>query len=366
MSFYLANRLFTGKEMLLHHAIIVNDDGTITDILPQSQLSNNAKETASTYEILTPAFIDIQIYGAGGKLLSVYPEVDALQKLYNYCIAGGASHFLPTVATNSYDVFYNCINAVKAYCLAGGKGCLGLHIEGPWLNPKKRGAHIESFIHSPTLEQVSRLLDAGEGVIKIITLAPEVCSDDVIKLIQSRGIKIFAGHSNASFIQANNAFNKGINNVTHLYNAMSGLQHREPGLVGASFLHKSVMASIVVDGHHVNFDAVKIAYKLMKSRLFCITDAVTETIEGPYCHKKEGEKFTSNNILSGSALTMAKALQNLVYEVDIELEEALRMVSLYPAKAIKLDNELGEIKVGCKINFTALDNDLNVVDVLTS
>ncbi len=366
MPLYLANRIFTGYKMLYHYAIIVNDDGMITDILPQSKVPNDTKETASTYEILTPAFIDIQIYGASGKLLSVYPEVDALQKLYNYCKAGGASHFLPTVATNSYDVFYNCIDAIKAFWKVGGKGCLGLHIEGPWLNPIKRGAHIESFIHSPTIEQVSSLLDVGEGVIKVITLAPEVCSDEVIKLIQSRGIIISAGHSDASLQQANLAFSKGINLVTHLYNAMSGLQHREPGLVGASFLHKSAMASIVADGHHVNFDAIKIAYKQMKGRLFCITDAVTETTEGLYCHKKEGEKYTSNDILSGSALTMAKALQNLVFKVEIELEEALRMVSLYPAKAVKLDKELGEIKVGCKINFTALDNDLNVVEVLLS
>ncbi len=366
MPIYLANRLFTGDEMLLHYAVIVNDGGAIIDVLPQNQLPKDTLQTASTYEILTPAFIDIQIYGAAGKLLSVYPEIDALQKLYDYCKEGGASHFLPTVATNSYDVFYNCINAVKAYWLAGGKGCLGLHIEGPWINTLKRGAHIESFIHSPTIQQVTALLDAGEGVIKIITLAPEVCSDAVIKLIQERGIIIFAGHSNTSFLQANDTFSKGINNVTHLYNAMSALQHREPGLVGASFLHKSVMASIVADGHHVNFDALKIAYQQMKGRLFCITDAVTETTQGPYRHTKNDERYTSNNILSGSALTMAKALQNLVYKVDIEMEEALRMVSLYPAKVVQLDNQFGKINVGYKINFTALGNDLNVVNVITS
>ena len=365
MSLYLANRLFTGYEMLLNHAIIVNNEGTIMVIVPQNQLSNDAKETAATYDILTPAFIDIQIYGAGGKLFSVYPEIDALQKLYKYCKAGGSSHFVPTVATNSYDVFYKCINAIKSYWHSGGKGCLGLHIEGPWLNPIKRGAHIESFMHTPTVEQVAHLLDVGEGVIKIITLAPEICSDEVIKLIHSRGIIISAGHSNATLQQANLAFSKGINIVTHLYNAMSGLMHRELGLVGGCFLHNSVMASIVADGYHVNFDALKIAYKQMKGRLFCITDAVTETTQGPYQHTKNDEKYTSNNILSGSALTMAKALHNLVYKVDIELEEALRMVSLYPAKAIKLDNELGGIKVGYKMNFTALDNDLNVVDVLS-
>jgi N-acetylglucosamine-6-phosphate deacetylase len=364
MAVYCAQKVFTGKEILYHQAIVTDDNNIVIDVLPQERLHSNLTKQVPNYPFLVPSFIDIQIYGASEKLLSVYPNSAALFAMYNYCVEGGAAFFLPTVATNNYAVFYKCIDAVKQYWKDGGKGCLGLHIEGPWLNPIKRGAHIESCIHSPTIDNVQQLLDYGKSVIKMITLAPEVCSNEVIQLIQSHGIIISAGHSNANFEQANEAFNKGINAVTHLYNAMSGLQHREPGLVGASFLHHSVMASIVADGYHVNFEAVKIAYKQMKGRLFCITDAVTNTAFGPYPHTKEGDKYMSNNILSGSALTMAKALQNMINKVGVSLEEAMRMVSLYPAKVIGLDSTLGKIEKGYTASFTALDETLNVITIL--
>lgn len=353
-----ANKIFTGEKWLTNHSVIVKDD-MIIDVVPSSQI-NQPTNKPINFNTLVPAFIDIQIYGAYGKLLAVHPDADALFKLFDYCSSGGALHFMPTVATNTYDVFYKCIDAVKYYWQQGGKGCLGLHIEGPWINKIKRGAHIESLIHPPTLEEVKTLLDYGKGVIKIITIAPEICSDEVIELIQSRNIIISAGHSNATYQQAMQSFDKGIHTVTHLYNAMSALQHREPGLAGATFNHPSVMASIIPDGFHVDFAAVKIAKKIMKERLFVITDAVTETTEGYYPHHLAGDKYESNGILSGSALTMMKAVKNLVQHCDIELEEALRMCSLYPAQSLGLSKELGKIEKGYKASFVELDEDLLV------
>jgi len=347
-----ANKIFTGTKWLTDHSIIVEDE-MIVDVVSTSL--NSASAHQQVYSSLVPSFIDLQIYGAEGKLLAVYPEADSLFKLFDYCKAGGALHFMPTVATNSYDVFYTCIDAVKDYWKQGGKGCLGLHVEGPWLNPAKRGAHIESFIHCPTVEEVEKLLDYGKDVIKIITIAPEVCSDEVIRLIQSRNIIISAGHSNASYEQAIQAFDKGINAVTHLYNAMSALQHRSPGLVGAAFNHPAVMASIVPDGYHVDFAAVKIAKKIMKERLFVITDAVTETSEGLYPHHLAGDKYESKGILSGSALTMMKSVKNLVQHCDIPLEEALRMCSLYPAQVLSL-KDLGKIEKGYKASVIEIES----------
>jgi len=347
---YSADKTFTGKEWLTNHSIIVQDE-MIVDVVSTSLISSSAHQ--QIFKSLVPSFIDLQIYGASGKLLAVYPEADSLFKLFDYCKAGGALHFMPTVATNSYHVFYKCIDAIKDYWKQGGKGCLGLHVEGPWLNPTKRGAHIESFIHCPTFEEVEKLLDYSKDVIKIITIAPEVCSDEVIQLIQSRNIIISAGHSNATYEQAIRSFNNGIHAVTHLYNAMSALQHRSPGLVGAVFNHPGVMASIVPDGYHVDFAAVKIAKKIMKERLFVITDAVTETSEGLYPHHLAGDKYESNGILSGSALTMMKSVKNLVQHCDIELDEAIRMCSLYPAQVLGLDN-LGKIEKGYKASFIEL------------
>ena len=193
----------------------------------------------------------------------MYPDTDALYKLKEYCEKGGAAYCLPTAATNTLEVFYKCIDAVRAYWNEGGEGILGLHIEGPWINPIKRGAHIESLIHSPTVKEVSDLLEYGKDVIKMITLAPEVCSKEVITLIQSHDIVISAGHSNATYKEAMQAFSNGIKIVTHLYNAMSALQHREPGLVGATFNNENVMASIIPDGHHVDYAAIRIAKKIM-------------------------------------------------------------------------------------------------------
>lgn len=328
---FTANKIFTGTKWLYNHSIVIEDD-IIVDVAPTTSIKIAAHQ--KIYTSIAPAFIDIQIYGGNGMLFSVYQNADALFKLNDYCSSGGALYFCPTVATNSKTVFYNCIDAVKDYWNKGGKGCIGLHLEGPWINTIKRGAHIESFIHSPTINEVKELLEYGKGVIKIITLAPEVCSDEVIQLIQSHHIIISAGHSNATYTEATNTFNKGIPTATHLFNAMSALQHREPGFVGAVLNHATVKASIIPDGYHVDFAAVTIAKKIMKERLFVITDAVTDTSEGAYPHQLNGDKYESNGVLSGSALTMLKAVKNLVEHCQIELDEALRMCSLYPAQVL--------------------------------
>ncbi len=346
---YAANQIFTGETWLENHSIIVEDE-IIVAVVPTTSIDTTIEQ--QTFNCLIPAFIDVQIYGAGGKLFSVFPTTDALESLYDYCINGGTHFFMPTVATNTYEVFYNSIDVIKKYWQQGGKGCLGLHIEGPWINPAKRGAHIENLIHPPTINEVETLLNYGKGIIKIITLAPEVCTKEIIQLIKSHGIIISAGHSNIDYPQAMQIFDEGIvTGITHLYNAMSALQHREPGLVGAAFNHPNIMASIIPDGYHVHFAAIKIAKQLMGKRLFVITDAVTQTHQGYYPHQLVGDKFESNNILSGSALTMKKAVQNLVQFCDIPLDEALRMCSFYPAKILGLQKELGKIEKGYKANF---------------
>ena len=342
-----AKKIFTSKEWLYDHSVVVEED-IIIDIIPTKSIRKFKQQRI--YKSIVPSFIDIQIYGAHNKLFAVYSNADALFKLYDYCSNGGALHFCPTVATNSYEVFYQCIDAIKDYWQKDGKGCLGLHIEGPWINKIKRGAHIESLIHSPNIKEVKKLLAYGKDVIKIITLALEVCSDAVVDLIQSYNIIISAGHTNATYQQAFQCFDKGIPTVTHLYNAMSTLQHREPGVVGAVFNHPNVKSSIIPDGYHVDYAAVKIAKKIMKERLFVITDAVTKTTKGFYPHQKAGDKYESNGILSGSALTMKKAVNNLVDFCDIELEEALRMCSLYPARVLGLKH-LGKIAKGYKASF---------------
>jgi N-acetylglucosamine-6-phosphate deacetylase len=355
-----ASKIFTGREWLSDHAVIVKD-GIIESLVKNEAIPTGADFISYPDGFLAPCFIDIQIYGAYSSLLAVDPSITSLAKTYEYCKAGGAPFFQPTVATNSYDVFYKSIDSVRAYREANGKGVIGLHVEGPWISKAKKGAHIEAFIHAPTVEQVKALLEYGKGIITMITLAPEVCSNEVVNLVRSYGVIVSAGHSNATYAQSIEAFDNGITAATHLYNAMSPLQHRAPGMVGAIMQHPTVKCSVVADGYHVDFAAISIAKKVMGDRLFFITDAVTETKEGPYPHITEGDKYVANGILSGSALTMAKCVKNGVEKAGIELSEALRMASLYPAQVMKLDNKLGRIAPGYEAAFVVLNDNLEVL-----
>jgi len=361
VQYYSADKIFTGEKWLSNHAIAVSNN-LIDAVVPVSSVSEKVQYFDNCF--IAPAFIDLQIYGAGGRLLAVYPEKDSLVKLVEYCRNGGAAYCMPTVATHPYESFYKCIDAVKDYWNSGGTGVLGLHIEGPWISMEKRGAHIAEFIHTPTINQVKDLLEYGKGVIKIITLAPEVCNKEIIDCVLSYGVVISAGHSNATYEQATVGFNNGIKAATHLYNAMSSLQHRSPGVVGAVMDHPSVMSSIIPDGYHADYAAVRIAKQVMKERLFAITDAVTETSTGSYPHTLAGDKYESNNILSGSALTMAKAAKNLVLHCNIDLAEALRMCSLYPARVMDLQNRLGKIEKGYEAALVVMDKELNVASLL--
>ena len=355
MQVFTADKVFTGFDWLPDHAI-VTQNGRIEDLLPIVSLSPNLVITNHSYMII-PAFIDIQIYGADGKLFATSPTKETLRAMYNHCISGGTNNFLPTIATNSLEVVKKAINAIKNYWGDDGKGVVGLHMEGPWINKIKKGAHEEDFIHAPSLTEVMEIIGYGDGVIKMITLAPECCPDDIIAFIRSKEIVISIGHSNASFTEATQAFNNGIYLATHLFNAMSPFHHRDPGIPGAVIQHPQVMASIVADGYHVNFEVINIVKRLMRQRLFLITDAVTETSTGLYQHKYEGDKYTHHETLSGSSLSMLKAATNCIKKAGISEQEALRMASHYPAKVLGLDYRLGLIKKGYDAELTFLDSE---------
>lgn len=339
---YTADKIFTGESWLYDYAVMV-DGHIITQILPQEKLLLPATQHINT---LLPACIDIQVYGAAGRLFSVYPDALTLQHMYDHCAATGTGYFMPTIATVDEATILAAISAVKAYWRNNGKGCLGLHIEGPWINAAKSGAHDPAYIHNPEHYEVKNILEHGKGIIKMITLAPEVCSPAIIQLIQSYGVIVSAGHSNATYAQVMQAFDNGIQHVTHLYNAMSGLHHRQPGLVGAALQHPAVFASVIADGYHVDYAAISIAKRLMGNRLFVITDATTHNTQGFYQHQFNQDHYTSNGVLSGSALTMIKAVDNLVKHAQLGFDEAWRMCSTYAAHALGLQQQLGKIEKG--------------------
>ena len=350
--------LFTGEHWI-SEAVIVIENGKVTDIKKEGYDHKNAMP------LIVPALIDLQIYGADEKLLSEFPTADTIQKIYDYCVASGTAYFQPTLATQSWEIIYKCIDAVRDYKAGGGKGCIGLHIEGPWINSLKKGAHATEYIHQPTLKEAQDLLDYGKDHVSMITLAPEIVDASIIQLLENSGIVVSAGHSDATYEQATHAFNNDITVATHLYNAMSALQHRAPGMVGAIFNHNKVSCSLVADGFHVDFNAIKIAKKIMGERLFCITDAVTATNSGIYQHQMAGDKYESAGVLSGSSLTQLKSVNNLVNEVGIDLGEAVRMCSLYPARVMKRSEITGKIAVNENADLLCLTADRRLINLIT-
>jgi N-acetylglucosamine-6-phosphate deacetylase len=356
-------RIFDGERILDGRALLV-EHGVILGVVKPIGIPATAEWIDLQGKLLAPAFIDLQVNGGNGKLFAEHPSVEALEATRQSCLEGGTTLFLPTVVTNEFSVFYRAIEAVKAYWKKGGLGVPGLHVEGPYLNPEKRGAHMIQYIKRPEIAEVKELLAAGKGVIKMITLAPEVCSEEVIELILESGIVISAGHSNATYEEGMRAFQRGIKVGTHLFNAMSGLHHRSPGLIGA-FFDSDAVSSIVVDGYHVDFPVVRFSKKIMGERLFLVTDTVAENREGHYLHRFDGDKYIlPDGTFSGAALSMFQAVRNCVEKVGIELGEALRMASLYPARVLAMDHLYGRIQAGYKAEMVVVDERLEGVDVL--
>jgi N-acetylglucosamine-6-phosphate deacetylase len=312
--------------------------------------------------LIAPGFLDLQIYGFGGDLFSAYPTVDTLKQMDHYLISKGTTGFLACLATNSLEVFYKAIDAAKLY-REEAVGFMGLHLEGPYLNPKRLGAHVKEYIKKATLDEVKQLIEYADGTVKMMTIAAELQDDVVIQYLLDQGVVISLGHSDATFEEATAAYNKGITTTTHLFNAMPSIHHRAPNLPVALFSHPTAMSSIIADGMHVNFEVVKMAQKLMKDRLFLITDAVTTCEIGPYQHRLSGDKFvTADGTLSGSNITLLQAVQNCVRHCDVEPSEAINMASMYPARLMGL-KDVGEIAIGRNANLLVLSPELALQQV---
>lgn len=312
---------------------------------------------------VVPGFVDLQIYGSGGDLFSAYPSEATLKQMDADLITKGTTGFLACVATNSPEVVYQAISAAKAY-REKAKGFLGLHLEGPYLNSKRLGAHVPEYVCKAKLEEVKRVMEHADGTVKMMTIAAELQDDEVITYLLKQGVVLSLGHSDASFEQAMSAYEQGFKTTTHLFNAMPSIHHRAPNLPTAVLNHPSAMASIIADGEHVNFEIVKMSYQLMGERLFLITDAVTPCQIGPYQHQLEGDRFvTPNGTLSGSNITMLHAIHNCVRYCGVPLDAALRMASLNPLKLMGMDNKKGLLTVGNTADLLILSEELKLQKV---
>jgi N-acetylglucosamine-6-phosphate deacetylase len=362
MRYLLQNgTLYTGTAVLPQHALLIEND-QIRAVLPAQEWPTDVPVVDARGLNVAPALLDLQVYGAAGQLFSVSPGPEALLALARHTFRHGTTGFMATMPTNSWDMMRTALEAGREFQRQyPALGLLGIHLEGPYINPIKKGAHQEEFIHAPTVAEIDELLQLAEGVLKMMTLAPEVATPAVVARLREAGVVLSAGHSNATYAQATAGFRAGFSTATHLFNAMSGLQGREPGLVGAIYDADTACASIIADGIHCDFASVRISKKIMGERLFLITDAVTDSRHGAYRFQLRHNHYVDEQgILGGSALTMPQAVRNCVQHVGLSLTESLRMASLYPARVLGLENRLGQLQAGYAADFFLFDDDLQV------
>lgn len=338
-------------------AVIINGE-RISGIVNEANIPAEAKKIDLEGAYIAPGFIDLQIYGAGNSLFGGIPSAQALQDMESTLLLEGCTGFFATVATNSNQVVLAAIEAAKQWRPHSNGSFLGLHLEGPYINPKRKGAHPEQYIKKASLAEVQYWVELAEGEIKMITLAPELQDEEVISYLNAQGIVLSSGHSNATYRQAKRFLNKTIRAVTHLYNAMPSMHHREPGIIPAIFEERPY-TSIVADGIHVDYAMIRLAKRELGDRLFLITDAVTVAQTGAYPHQRDGNRYVMpDGTLSGSALSMLKAVQNCVAYAGIDLAEAVNMASLYPAQLAGLATK-GKVEAGYDADLIIFDAEFN-------
>ncbi|NMF86242.1 N-acetylglucosamine-6-phosphate deacetylase [Nodosilinea sp. P-1105] len=352
--------LYTGSRELRHHALVIDGD-RIVDLVPEAHLGDSIPTLDGQGWVACPGFIDLQLNGCGGVMFNDTITADALATMHRTNLQSGTTSFLPTLITTTDQAMDQAIALMSAGSLA--PGVLGLHLEGPYLNPKRCGIHNPGYVRPVATAMVEAIATAGPDRVKLVTLAPEVTPAPVIQRLHQAGIVVSAGHSEASFEAALAGFEAGVTMVTHLFNAMTPWLGRSPGLVGATLSQSQIYASIIADGHHVHYGSISLAQKIKQDKLVLVTDATPPVgttldsfvIGGQEVFYQDGKCLSADGTLGGSALTMIEAVKNCVTQVGLPLGEALRMATLYPARAIRVDDKLGLLSPGYQANVTLFD-----------
>lgn len=353
--------LYTGAQELTDHAVIV-EGGAIAAILPEAQLDPALPRLDAQGWAVAPGFIDLQLNGCGGVMFNDTITAETLEVMHHTNLKSGTTSFLPTLITTSDQDMQAAMALVKNYRQSHPHRVLGLHLEGPYLNPKRKGIHNLDYVRPADSEMIGAIAAAGPEVVRLLTLAPEMVPPDLIGQLAEAGILVSAGHTNATYEEAIAGFAAGVGMVTHLFNAMSPWQGRQPGMVGAVF-NQPVYAGIIADGHHVHVRSVELAKKIKQDRLILVSDATPPVgtamesfiIGGQTVFYRDGKCVSADGTLGGSALTLIEAVANCHRQVGIPLAEALRMASLYPARAIHVDHQLGLLSPGYAANITIFD-----------
>jgi N-acetylglucosamine-6-phosphate deacetylase len=351
------------------HAVLL-DGGRIADIVPATDTRIGQADVRQdlTGLLLLPGFIDTQVNGGGGVLFNDAPSVQTIRRIGAAHRRYGTTGFLPTLISDDLDVVTRAIDATDAAIAMGVPGVIGIHIEGPFLNSARRGTHDASKLRSLDDDALSLLTSLQRGRT-LVTLAPELASPGMVRRLVDAGVLVAAGHSNATYREIAAALGEGLRGFTHLFNAMSQLTVREPGVVGAALEDPSTWCGIIVDGRHVDPVVLRLALRCKPvDRFMLVTDAMPTVgadaksfnLQGKEISVEDGVCVDEMGVLSGSDLDMGTAVRNAMTQLGVDLVTAVRMASLHPAAFLGLDHELGRIAPGYRANLVAVDPDLRV------
>lgn len=350
-------------------AVLLGDRGDIAALVPASQARTQADEVDDLAGgWLAPGFIDAQVNGGGGVLFNNDTSVEAIAAIGRAHRRFGTTGFLPTLISDDAEVMARAIGATRAAIAAGVPGVLGVHLEGPYIAPARKGTHDAGKFRVPDAAEVAMATSLDNG-ITLITLAPEQVPLATIRAMAARGAIVVAGHTAASYEQARAGLEAGLRGFTHLYNAMSPLQGREPGAVGAALEDRDSWCGVIVDGVHVHPGSLRVALAAKpRGKLFLVTDAMPMVGSDDPAFALYGEVITAVDgvvrnaagALAGSALDMATAVRNCVRLLGLPLDEATRMASTYPADFLGLGGRCGRIAAGLQADLVLLDESLAV------
>ena len=314
---------------------------------------------------LLPGFIDTQVNGGGGALFNDDPSVETIAAIGAAHARFGTTGFLPTLISDTPEKIDRALRATEQAIAAGVPGVLGIHIEGPFLNPRRRGTHDVAHFIRLDAEKIALLSSLTHGRT-LVTLAPEMTTPDDIRALAAAGVIVAAGHTDADYATMQSAFEAGVTGVTHLFNAMSPLHHRKPGVVGAAIENRTAYAGLIVDGRHVAPAALRIALAARPhDRFMLVTDAMSTVgtdadhfvLQGKTIRIENGVCVEADGTLAGSALDMATAVGNAVRMLGLEVAEASMMASGAPAAFLGLGDR-GALRPGMRADMVWLGADL--------
>lgn len=368
MAFALTGcRIFTGESFLEDHAVVIVDEH-IHAVLPRADTQGlDMRDLGGG--LLAPGFIDVQVNGGGGALLNDNPSVETVRTIATAHRRFGTVGMLPTVITDAPGIIRQAVESVADAMAQKMPGVLGIHIEGPFLDPARKGAHVARFIREMEQGDVVEISGFASRLPVMLTLAPNRVSQSMVRMLSAQGVLVSLGHSDASHDEARLALGAGARGFTHLYNAMSQMNGREPGMVGAALSDAESFVGIIADGHHVHDAALRVAFAAKRpDRMMLITDAMPTAAGGPSSFDLQGRKVQHSNgrlelsdgTLAGSNLTMDEAVRYCVKTLGLDLAQSLRMASLNPASFLRRDHELGRIAPGHLASLVHLGDDLAV------